>query len=106
MFGKNKKTTGRSFRREIASKIDGKYIKCITERLDDGNEETIGRTGAFILKGNELLIYSEEKVIFRSIVDETDFSELLNLGGIIIRARDIEHANTDRTLVVYYTYHI
>lgn len=107
MFGKKRKEgKSRSFRRDTAAKLDGKYIKCITERFGDGREETAGHTGAFILKGGELIVYSEEKVIFRSTVDETDFSELLSLGGVIIRGSDTEHGGIMRTLVVYYTYHI
>lgn len=106
MFGKKKNEKGRAFRRDAAARLDGKYIKCVVERFDDGGESTVGRTGAFIVKGDELLIYSEEKVIFRSLIDSTDFSELQSLGGIIIGGEDIEHENAFRTLVVYYTYHI
>lgn len=106
MFGRKKKDTGRVFRRGSAAQIDGKHIKCAVERFDDGSESTVGRSGAFIVKGDELLVYSEEKVIFRSLIDETDFSELQSRGGIIISGKDIEHGGKFRTLVVYYTYYI
>lgn len=105
LFGR-KKDKSKSFRRSSAVSLDGKYIKCVTERFEDSSEETVGRTGAFIIKGDELLIYSEEKVIFRSLIDETDFSPLLSNGGIIISGCDTEHENKFRTLVAYYTYHI
>ena len=105
LFGK-KKDKSKAFRRSSAAALDGKYIKCVTERFDDSSEETVGRTGAFIVKGDELLIYSEEKVIFRSHIDETDFSPLLSMGGIIISGDDTEHGGNHRTLVAYYTYHI
>ncbi|MDD6265636.1 MAG: hypothetical protein PUB34_04980 [Clostridia bacterium] len=95
----------KSLKRKIAKELDGKYIKVITERKNE-SEETVGKTGAFIIKGEEILVYSEEKVVFRSLIDDTDFSPLLSLGGVIIHGNDIEHSGMERTLVIYYTYHI
>lgn len=65
-------------RREMAQKLHGKHIKYVVERRED-EDYVIGREGAILVKGNELMIFSSQKDVFRSYIDETDLSELLVL---------------------------
>ena len=101
MFFK-KKETSPAFRREMAKKLDGRAIKYVTERTPDG-ENVIGKSGALIVKGDELLVYSSADVVFRCKVDCMTASELMSLGGVIITAPDVGHGGAERTVTAYYT---
>ena len=89
----------------MAKKLDGRAIKYVTERTPDG-ETVIGKSGALIVKGDELLVYSSADVVFRCHVDEMTASELMSLGGAIITAPDLEHGGAERTVTAYYTDHL
>lgn|GEM_PF-673752 len=116
LFGK--RASARSDQLKLIKKLDGRAIKYVIERLPDGeisnnsgssdsyaaNELTVGRAGALIIKGNELLVYSDGFVLFRADINELDASELLSLEGVILIAPDLEHDRLSRTIVAYYTY--
>ena len=106
MFFRRKKEDSRAFRREMAKKLDGRAVKYVTERADDGSESVIGREGALILKDDELLVYSSSDVVFRCKVDEMTAGELLSMEGVILTAPDVEHGGVVRTVTAYYTYYI
>ncbi len=101
IFGKRAKE--RAIRLKIIKKLDGRAIKYVIERLPD-DEFVIGRSGALILKGDELLVYADEKVLFRADINTLDASELLSREGVILTAPDLEHGGATRTIVAYYTY--
>ena len=122
LFGA-KKESSNAYRREMAKKLDGRAIKYVTERavaatdaasvpgeasesLSYGTDDTvIGRSGALILKNDELLVYSSEKVIFRAKVEQLRASELMSLEGVILTAPDLENEGRVRTVIAYYTYY-
>lgn len=106
LFGRKKKEGSRAFRREMAKKLDGRAIKYVTERVEDGSESVIGRQGALIVKGSELLVYSSADVVMRAPIDETDAAELLSLEGVILSGPDLEHGGEFRSVIAYYTYYI
>ena len=104
MFFK-KRPDSAAFRRDMAKMLDGKAIKYVTERTSDG-ETVIGRSGALIVKGGELLVYSSADVVFRCLIAEMNAGELMSRGGVIITAPDIGHGGLTRTVTAYFTDHL
>ena len=88
-----------------ADSLHGKAVKYVTERTGT-DDKVIGKSGALLIKGDELLVFSSSDVVFRGKKNELNYSELLSGDGIIIRGADIEHGGTERTVVVYYTYYL
>ena len=105
-FSRRKKEGTRGFNRRMAQELDGRAIKYVTERPPEGGELVIGREGALILKGDELLVYSSADVVFRCLVDEMHAGELMSLEGVIITAPDLEHGGAERTVTAYYTHYM
>ncbi|MBQ7160914.1 MAG: hypothetical protein IJR90_04310 [Clostridia bacterium] len=104
MFFKKKKENTPAFRRETAKKLDGKAVKYVTERTPEG-ETVIGREGALIVKGDQLLVFSSADVVFRCEIDSMTAGELMSLGGVIITAPDLERGGEVRTVTAYYTHY-
>ncbi len=102
MFFKKKTDSTVGLRREMAKKLHGMHIKYVVERLPDEDDIIIGREGALLLRDKEFLVFSSQHDVFRSVIDETDFSELMSLGGAIISGYDIL-SGKERTVVAYYT---
>ena len=107
LFGifKRKKRSEYPDGRMMAERLNGKHLKYVTERRDD-EDYVIGKEGALILKGDELLVFSSADVVFRCKVDELEASELLSLEGVILKGPDIEHGGEYRQVIAYYTYYI
>lgn len=109
MFGKNnglmkkKNVNSKRYKRDMAERLNGKSIKCVTERIN-GIEEVIGRSGAIISKDGELIVFSSKKVVFRTKIEDMSAWELLSLEGVVITAPDMEHGGEERTIIAYYTY--
>ena len=61
---KCKNIDSKRYKRDLANYLDGRSIKCVTERRD-GIEEVVGKSGAIIKKDDELLIYSSQDVLMR-----------------------------------------
>ncbi len=105
MFGfLKKKKTAAANGYEMAKKLDGKHLRYVSERID-GQDYIIGKEGALILKGDELLVYASADVLFRAKVDNLDAAELMSLDGVVLEADDIEHGGTHRKVIAYYTYY-
>ena len=91
--------------KKMAKHLDGRHIKYVTERMPDGIDSVIGKEGALILKGDELLVYASADVVFRAKIDELTASELFSLEGVILTAPDISRNREVRTVIAYYTYY-
>ena len=102
MFGFNKISKEVRFRRKMADKLHGIHIQYVEERLSDEDDVIVGREGALIVRGDEVIVFASQKDVFRSKIDETDFSELMSLGGAIITGYDLL-SEKERTLVAHYT---
>lgn len=87
---------------EMAKKLDGKALKCVTERIN-GIEEIIGRDGAILLKGNELVVYAGQNIVFRSDIYEMTAGELLSLEGVVLQAANCSDGS-ERSIIAYYKY--
>ncbi|MBR5528285.1 MAG: hypothetical protein IKV97_04715 [Clostridia bacterium] len=101
----NKKDeNGFAFRMEMAQKLDGRYIKYVTERVE-GVENVIGREGhSNIVSETEFAVTSGIDEIFRADIADLQAWELLNLEGAVLTAYD-KAACRRRTVVIYYKYY-
>lgn len=90
------------FRRKMAKKLHGMHIKYVMERLEDEDDIIIGREGALLVRDDEFIVFSSQKDVFRSKIDETDFSELMSLGGAIITGVDLL-SGKERSVIAHYT---
>ena len=100
---KSKNIDSKRYKRDLANYLDGRSLKCVTERID-GIEEVIGKSGAIIKKDDELLIYSSQDVLMRVKIDDLHAWELLSLDGVVITGHDIEHGGEERTVIAFYSY--
>ena len=87
----------------MARHLDGKALKCVTEKVN-GIEEVIGHAGAIVVKGEEIIIYASQDVLFRANIYEMKAWELMSLDGVVITAQDTEHDCSERTVIAYYSY--
>lgn len=93
-----------AFRRMMAEKLDGKYIKYVTER-ENGTETVIGREGhANIVSESEFAVTCGITEIFRADIDTMQAWELLSLEGAVLTAYD-KAAGKERSVVIYYKYY-
>lgn len=90
------------FRRKMAKKLHGMHLKYVMERLPDEDDIIVGREGALIVRDDDFIVFSSQKDVFRSKIDETDFSELMSLGGVIITGLDIL-SGKERSVIAHYT---
>ncbi len=86
----------------MAKKLHGMHIRYASERLQSDDDIIIGREGALLTRGKEFLVFSSQHDVFRSIIDDTDFAELMSLGGVIITGYDLL-SKKERTVIAYYT---
>ena len=56
---KSKNPDSKRYKNDLANYLDGRAIKCVTERIE-GIEEVVGKSGAIIKKDDELIIYSSQ----------------------------------------------
>mgnify|MGYP003302556668 CR=1 FL=1 len=66
---KSKNINSKRYKRDLANYLDGRSLKCVTERID-GIEEVIGKSGAIIKKEDELIVSSSQEVLLRTKIDD------------------------------------
>ena len=92
------------FRREMAERIAGQYIKYVTERINNV-DEVIGRRGSLAIRDDEFLVFASADILFRCKIDELRASELLSKDGVVLIGPDLEHGGEERTIIAYYVYY-
>ena len=102
MFGFGKVSAEVRFRRKMAKKLHGMHLKYVMERLPDEDDIIVGREGALIVRDDDFIVFSSQKDVFRSKIDDTDFSELMSLGGVIITGLDLL-SGKERSVIAHYT---
>ena len=102
MFGLGKVSKEVKFRRKMAKKLHGMHIKYVMERLSDEDDIIVGREGALLTRGDEFIVFASQKDVFRSKIDEPEFSELMSLGGVIVTGVDLLSGN-ERSVIAHYT---
>jgi hypothetical protein len=100
---RSKNINSKRYKRDLAAYLDGRALKCVTERIN-GIEEVVGKAGAIIKKDDELLIYSSQDVLMRTKIEWLYAWELMSLDGVVITAPDIEHGGEERTVIAFYSY--
>lgn len=100
---KSKNVNSKRYKRDLANYLDGRSLKCVTERRD-GIEEVIGKSGSIIKKEDELIVYASQDILLRTKIDDLYAWELLSLEGVVITAHDVEHGGEERTVIAYYSY--
>lgn len=104
LFSRKNEEDDPVFRRKMAEKLDGRYIKYVTERCD-GTETVIGREGhANIVNENEFAVTCGIDEIFRADIPEMKAWELLSLEGAVLSAYD-KTVQKERSIVIYYKYY-
>lgn len=101
---KSKNPESKRYKRDLANYLDGKHLKCVTEKVN-GIEEVVGKSGAIIKKEDEIIVYASQDVLLRTKIDDLHAWELLSLEGVVITAHDIEHGGEERTVIAYYSYY-
>ncbi len=101
---KSKNPDSKRYKRDMAQHLDGRALKCVLEKKEDGIEEVIGHDGSIIVKEDELLVYASMDVILRTKIVDLSAWELLSLEGVVITAPDLEHGGTVRSIIAYYKY--
>lgn len=102
-FSRSKNINSKRYKRDLAEYLNGRSLKCVTERVD-GIEEVIGKKGAIIKKDDELIVYSSQDVLLRTKIDNLYAWELMSLDGVVITATDIEHDGREREIIAFYSY--
>ncbi len=100
---RSKNPNSMRYKKDLAAYLDGRALKCVTERID-GVEEVIGKSGAILKKDDELIVLSEQKILLRTKIRDLYAWELLSLDGVVMTAADMEHGGTERTVIAYYSY--
>ena len=100
---RSKNPDSKRYKRDLAAYLDGRALKCVTERIE-GVEEVVGRAGAILKKDDELLVLSDQKILLRTKISDLYAWELLSLDGVVMTVRDLEHDGTERTVIAYYSY--
>ena len=103
-FFKSKNPDSKRYKRDMAEHLNGRALKCVLEKKEDGIEEVIGHDGSIIVKDDELLVYASMDVVLRTKIEKLSAWELLSLEGVVITAPDIEHGGKVRSVVAYYKY--
>lgn len=104
MFKKKAPEQKPAFRKKMAEMLESRRLRYATER-DGDTDSVIGKNGGFYIRDGQLLVTADSRVIFRSNIAETDFSELLSLEGIILTAPDLESGGKMRKIIAYYVYY-
>lgn len=87
---------------ELAKKLDGKSLRCVSERIN-GIEEIVARDGAILVKDGKLIVYGGSDIVFRGDILSLNAGELLSLEGVVIDGTD-EISGISRSIVAYYKY--
>ncbi len=101
---KSKNPDSKRYKRDMAEHLNGRALKCVLEKKEDGIEEVIGHEGSIIVKDDELLVYASMDVLMRTKIVELSAWELLSLEGVVITAPDYAHGGEVRSIVAYYKY--
>lgn len=110
MFGFKKKdkppknTDSVEFRRWMAAKLDGRSLRYILERDENGNESVIAKGGVLSDFEGRFSVISGDKTLFCTPTDELHAWEFLSLEGATLTGFD-EIAGKERTILAYYKYY-
>ena len=96
-FSKNKN-------KSIIKKINGRQIKCVTQRIDDGNgvrDTIIGKTGRIALFDGFIKVICGTEDVFACKEAECECNFLLSGNGITVRGNNLISGKND-SIIVYF----
>ena len=110
MFGRKKKekpprnTDSPEFRLWMAEKLDGRTLRYILEREENGVERVIAKGGILSNFEGNFSVISGEKTLFRVTSSELRAWEFLSLEGATLTGFD-QIVGKERTILAYYKYY-
>lgn len=110
MFGRKKKdkpprkTDSAEFRLWMAEKLDGRSLRYILERGEDGTERVIGKGGVLSYYEGNFSVISGDKTLFTTVASELHAWEFLSLEGATLTGFD-QIEGRERTILAYYKYY-
>ncbi len=104
IFGSDRRTNSRAYRKKRAEALHGEPIKYVTEHRD-GNEDVIGRGGSLAVHGDMFLVDSSGDTLFACPVSELDVSELMSGDGVILSGPNALEDGKFRRITVHFVYY-
>lgn len=110
MFGFKKKdkpprnTDSAEFRLWMAKKLDGRSLRYILEREENGVERVIGKGGVLSLYEGNFSVISGDRTLFVTAASELHAWEFLSLEGATLTGFD-QVEGKERTILAYYKYY-
>lgn len=99
-----KNTDSAEFRLYMCKKLDGRGLKYILERGEDGVDTVIGKGGVLSLFNGEFSVVSGDRTLFVCKADELKAWEFMALDGATLTGFD-KITGRERTILAYYTYY-
>ena len=104
IFGIGKNPNSLSYKLERAKELHGQAVKYVTERKD-GNEDIIGRGGAWAIHEDKFIVDSSGERIFVCYVKDLEASWLMSGNGAVISGPNLLEDGKERTITVHFVYH-
>ncbi len=99
-----KNTDSPEFRLYMCKKLDGRGLKYVLERGEDGVDTVIGKGGVLSLFKDEFSVVSGDKTLFSCKATELKAWEFMALDGATLTGYDFI-SGKERTILAYYTYY-
>ncbi len=91
---------------ELQQKLNGRAIRYAARRQLDENgnpvEVILGKNGAINVKNGVIVVMCNAKEVFRCPLETAECSELMSLGGAVIKGENTVTGEPE-TVVAYYT---
>ncbi len=105
---KKKVSAGKGDTDAVISRMDGKELTYVTERMrdEDGNvtEIVIGKGGRVSTHTDLVTVVCDGTPVFTCYKSDAVCSDLMSLAGVIIQGVDRD-LGLERTIVAYFQYH-
>ena len=87
---------------EVVALINSRAIKYVTTRNEEGTEYVLGHSGSINIKGEDLIVFSEGKDVFRCNVYDAKVGELLSKDGVRLSMK--KEDGSEYSVIAYYVY--
>lgn len=108
LFGKKnekppKNTDSPEFRLYMCRKLDGKGLRYVVEKGENGVDKVLGKHGVISFYEGDLSVICGEKTVFSCRGEDVKAWEFMSLDGASITGFD-KTQNKERTIFAHYTY--
>ena len=87
---------------EVLARINSRAIKYVTTKNEEGTEYVLGHSGSINIKGEDLIVFSEGKDVFRCNVYDAKVGELLSKDGVRLSMK--KEDGSEYSVIAYYVY--